>query len=115
MTDFLFADRTFFLLYCSFSLLVIFFSLRLLGRESDEDLGDLMNQYFYAFKAFLQPSVSPLVKSRSQLFGRSYYTVGFYWFCGFLGRLSISKRIFSRFIKHDGRLFRGVDPPYLVR
>lgn len=91
------------------ALIIIFLSIRLLGRESDEDLGDVMNQYFYAFKAFLQPSVSPLVKSRSGLLGRSYYTVGFYWFCGFLGRLSFSKKLFSPYLSDDGILFRGVN------
>ena len=95
---------------CHGLLIAVFMLSRFLSRESYKDLGDVMNQYFYAIKAFLQPSVSPLVQSRSEIFGRSYYTVGFYWFCGFLGSLTFSKKIFGSFIKKDNILFTNVAP-----
>ena len=45
-------------------------------------VNDPTSQYFYALKAFLSPSICPLIQSRDSLLGRNHYPLSFYWHCG---------------------------------
>ena len=51
------------------------------------NVNDPASQYFYALKAFLSPSISPLIKSRDSIYGRNHYPLSFYWHCGKLAKL----------------------------